>query len=83
MGSSPGDWDAACIACRAAAAENSNGRFIAWVLMPDHFHGLLLVGETARLSEAMRLFKGRVAVEVNRLRRCSGPLWQSTFTITR
>lgn len=47
--------------------------------MPDHFHGLLLIGEAVSLSEAMRLFKGRVAVEVNRLLMRKGPLWQATF----
>ena len=73
------DWGAAQIACRVATAGMSDSRFIAWVLMPDHFHGLLLVGEEASLSDSMRLFKGRVSVEVNRLQRRGGPLWQSTF----
>ena len=52
---------------------------MAWVVMPDHFHGLLLVGDSAPLSQVMRSFKGRVAVEVNRLFARAGPLWQTAF----
>ena len=52
---------------------------MAWVLMPDHFHGLLVLGDHTTLSEAIRLFKGRVASSVNRLRRGSGSLWQHGF----
>ena len=47
--------------------------WLAWVIMPDHFHALLrLVGERS-LSNAMRLLKGRTA------RRVPGPVWQRGF----
>ena len=73
------DWSAARVACRVAQCGLRDSRFLAWVLMPDHFHGLLLVGDSAPLSQVMQSFKGRVATEVNRLLGRSGSLWQTTF----
>lgn len=73
------DWNAACAACRLANEPVLDSRFIAWVLMPDHFHGLLLLGEAATLSNVMRAFKGRAAFEANKTLRRTGALWQTTF----
>jgi putative transposase len=73
------DWDAACTASRIAASGVAGSHFLAWVLMPNHFHGLLILDERATLSETMRLFKGSVAFEVNRALRRTGPLWQAAF----
>lgn len=57
----------------------SPSRLLAWVLMPDHWHGLVELGETSRLDEAMRRFKGRVAREVNFKRKVAGRVWQAGF----
>ena len=46
---------------------------LAWVVMPDHLHWLLQLGEYADLSDTIRTLKGRSA------HRLGGPLWQSAF----
>ena len=73
------DWTIACTVCRIAGAAIHDTRFIAWVLMPDHFHGLLLLGEAVTLSRVMHSFKGRAAFEVNKQLGRKGALWQATF----
>ena len=50
-----------------------SARWLAWVLMPDHFHGLLSLGEGSPLSTVMGLAKGRMAREVNQARGFAGP----------
>jgi REP element-mobilizing transposase RayT len=50
----------------------------AWVLMPDHAH-LVLELRGAPLSDAVQLFKGRVARRVNVARRTRGALWQPGY----
>ena len=53
--------------------------WLAWVLMPDHFHGLISLGEGGTLSDCMRRFKGRSARSWNREMRSAGSLWESGF----
>src|SRR5687768_15768070 len=69
----------AAAAARVAHGGLGGSRFIAWVLMPDHFHGLLQIGDDTTLSQAMRLFKGRVASSANPLMGRTGQLWQHGF----
>jgi putative transposase len=73
------DWTAASAACRIWNQEVDGSHFLAWVLMPDHFHGVLQLGEDASLSDVMQRYKGRIAATVNRLLGRSGPLWQDGF----
>ncbi len=50
-----------------------------WVLMPDHWHGLVRLAERHDLSQVMQRFKSRSGWLVNRaLGRCGG-LWQPAF----
>jgi REP element-mobilizing transposase RayT len=65
-------------ACIRALAE-SDGHWLAWVLMPDHFHGLLSLNGDADLSGTVGRFKGLSARAVNRLLDRRGPLWQPGF----
>ncbi|HMN46631.1 MAG TPA: transposase [Povalibacter sp.] len=51
---------------------------LACVVMPDHVHWLVQLTKLT-LSEVVRRFKGCVAIEVNRLRGRSGPVWQRGF----
>jgi putative transposase len=46
---------------------------LAWVLMPDHLHWLIQLGNGASLSALLRSFKGRSA------RRIGRPIWQRAF----
>ncbi len=48
-------------------------QWLAWVLMPDHFHGLLRLAEGESLSRIVRSLKGRTARAIVDLR------WQPNF----
>jgi REP element-mobilizing transposase RayT len=74
------DWDLALAAARAMhGTYSSKSRVLCWVLMPDHWHGLLELGQGDSLSEAVRRLKGIAARAVNELRRYRGPLWVNGF----
>ena len=53
--------------------------WVAWVLMPDHFHGLLRLDNSASLSEVVGHLKGSSAAVVNSLLARKGKVWQSGF----
>ena len=75
------EWAAAAEASRVTvdASVLGQSRFLAWILMPDHFHGLLCLAEGADLGNVVRLFKGNVARRVNRATAMRGSLWESGF----
>ena len=52
---------------------------LAWVVMPDHLHWLLVLGDGVDLSRVVQLLKGRSARRVNQIQRRKGPLWQRAF----
>jgi REP element-mobilizing transposase RayT len=53
--------------------------WLAWVIMPDHFHALLsLTGETS-LGAVMNSLKGRSARAINARYGRTGSLWQTSF----
>lgn len=52
---------------------------LAWVLMPDHLHWLLQLGQKQTLSHVIKLFKGRSAAAVNQHLQRQGSLWQRGF----
>lgn len=52
---------------------------IAWVLMPEHLHWLLQLGEEKILSEVIKMFKGRSARALNRSLQRQGPIWQKSY----
>jgi REP element-mobilizing transposase RayT len=54
-------------------------RLLCWVLMPDHWHGVIELGSHEGLSQAMQRFKGVSAFEVNRLRRSGASVWAAGF----
>ncbi|MDZ7753145.1 MAG: transposase [Gammaproteobacteria bacterium] len=47
--------------------------WLAWIVMPNHFHGLLRLKGNRCLPDIMRLLKGRSA------RALGGPTWQEGF----
>jgi putative transposase len=57
----------------------SQSRPLAWVVMPDHVHLLLQLGETASLSGVVNRVKGSAARAVNLRLGRSGPVWQRAF----
>ena len=53
---------------------------LAWVVMPDHLHWLLILGEHKRLDQLMRSFKSYTARVLNaRLGRRNLALWQPGY----
>ena len=47
--------------------------------MPDHFHGLIQLGDAENLSNVVKQAKGRTALLINRQRLRSGNLWMNGF----
>jgi len=60
------------------AEEADRGRWLAFVVMPDHFHALLSLHH-ASLAEVMREVRGRSARRINRLLGRQGRLWQPGY----
>ena len=54
-------------------------RLLAWVLMPDHWHGLIELSTGDCLSRAMRRFKAKIARAVNQSEGRRGALWAQSF----
>lgn len=53
--------------------------WLTWVLMPDHFHGLINIGEKSALSQAVGALKGSSSFMLNKKRKQQGKLWQDSF----
>ena len=53
---------------------DGEAEWLAWVVMPDHFHALMVLGERADLSTVMKGLKGRTARAAG-----LGALWQPGF----
>jgi len=51
---------------------------LAWVVMPDHLHWLVQLGDIG-LDRLMKEVKARSALAINRARGEAGPLWQEGF----
>lgn len=54
-------------------------KWLTWVLMPDHFHGLLRLGEKVQLSKVIAELKGTTAYKINAELGRKGKLWQTSF----
>ena len=72
---------AACMAARTFTDGKSVGdaRLLAWVLMPDHAHWLLQLGDRDPLQMVIGRMKARSARAVNRLRGEKRPVWASAY----
>jgi putative transposase len=57
--------------CRLASS-------LAWVVMPDHLHWLVQLGDSD-LDSLMRQVKSRSAMAINRARGMTGAIWQEGF----
>ena len=52
---------------------------LAIVVMPDHFHWVLKLGESRSLQQIVGSIKGRSARQINQLRGVRGSVWQPGF----
>ena len=75
------DFDAGCAAARCFEDTRLLGdaKMLAWVLMPDHLHGLLQLGERDELSAVVNRMKSASARHVNHALGKSGAVWAKTF----
>ncbi|MCC4309483.1 transposase [Alcanivorax marinus] len=63
----------ATVRCLRTMDAQGLSRTLCYVLMPDHLHWLMVLGEGVSLSEVMRRFKSYSG------RRLGGPVWQRGF----
>lgn len=75
------DWAWAIAASRSLSHADTWGdaRLLAWVLMPDHWHGIVMLGDRSELSKVVGQAKGRSARAVHRAAGGAGPLWARAF----
>jgi REP element-mobilizing transposase RayT len=75
------DHGAARAGSRVIHAQNWSGdaRLLAWVLMPDHVHVLLQLGDRDPLPQTMARLKSHMARTVNSALGRTGSLWQCGF----
>jgi len=75
------DWMLGCTFARALTYHLiwRESRLHCWVLMPDHWHGLLEVGPHDDLSALAGRIKGSTARAVNQARNMSGRVWSEGF----
>ncbi len=60
-------------------SNEGNCEWLAWMLMPDHFHGLARLGSQSSLSAVIRLLKGRSARRIQQARGDRGRFWQTGY----
>ncbi|MCY1363200.1 Transposase IS200 like protein [compost metagenome] len=75
------DFQAACTAalCFESPLLLGDNRMLAWVLMPDHAHWLIQLGERDNLSELVVRLKSASARQANRRLGRQGALWSKAF----
>ncbi|UJM90433.1 transposase [Rhodanobacter denitrificans] len=61
-----------------AASTWADARLLAWVLMPDHWHGLLQLGDEP-LGRVMNRFKGCASRALHESCGLDGPPWDRSF----
>ena len=75
------DFRAGCAAARCFEehAVLDEAHMLAWVLMPDHAHWLIQLGEKRSLSTIVGRIKAASARMANRVLKRQGPLWDRAF----
>ena len=75
------DWTSASLACSILSDERdwSDARLLCWVLMPDHWHGLIELGSRESLADLLRRGKGKSARAINIASGRTGPVWMPGF----
>jgi REP element-mobilizing transposase RayT len=76
-----GEWEAARCACRSLTDARGwrDSRLLAWVLMPDHWHGLVTLGEGESLERLINRLKSHSARVVRRECGIRERIWSDGF----
>ncbi len=56
-----------------------NSKLLCWVLMPDHWHGLIQLADEESLSQLMQRVKAVSAKNINFIRNSTDSVWQKCF----
>jgi REP element-mobilizing transposase RayT len=67
------------IQAKLIEGHSSRYKLIDWCIMPNHVHVLIKLAEKQSLHEIVRLWKGGSSVQINRLLKRSGILWQREY----
>jgi REP element-mobilizing transposase RayT len=54
-------------------------KLLAWVVMPNHVHGLIETNQFFSLSQIVKSWKGYTANQINKLFGRSGPFWEPDY----
>ena len=75
------NFDVAVATARTLADSSCwlDARLLCWVLMPDHWHGLVELGEQHSLSRVLNRFKSATALVVNQSLERRGSVWGRGF----
>ncbi|WP_291219560.1 transposase [Dokdonella sp.] len=75
------DWNAACTASLALQSKHvwRGSSLLCWVLMPDHWHGMIELGDMDSLSSLVGRVKGTLAHAVNAAMGSRGSVWDVGF----
>ncbi len=75
------DFEAGSVAAAALTDPRVwlSGKLLAWVLMPDHWHGLLQLGPLDSLDITIARLKSISAKRINRALRRDGAVWSRAF----
>ncbi len=69
--------------CASQCFENrkilKDAHMLAWVLMPDHVHWLIQLGDSDNLSVLVGKLKAASSRSVNQKRQCTTPVWDKGF----
>ena len=75
------DFNIASAACRTIikSAQAAGVELGCWVLMPDHFHGLVRLGKTSNLARALQRMKGQSAAACRIAMSRDEAVWSRAF----
>ena len=58
--------------------DDGSGDSLAWVIMPDHLHWLV-IPKVSSLPQIVRRIKARSALAINHHNQTKGPMWQKGY----
>ena len=76
------EWEIASRVCSVMDNPGTwqpHARLLCWVLMPDHWHGLVELSTEATLSKVVGMAKGRLARAASKYQCMPVPLWAAGF----
>jgi putative transposase len=75
------DFDRASLAAAVLSERHlwRDSTLLCWVLMPDHWHGIVELGHAESLADVMRRVKAVTSAAINRYERRVGSIWASGY----